>query len=336
MLRMKRLLRCLRPVVSGLRVSLTLAALAMLIPDASAFAQAKYPTRSIRIIVAFAPGGIADIIGRLLGDKLNATLGQSVVVENRGGAGGGLAAKLVSSEPGDGYTLLITTTAVAINAVAMKGAVDPRTQLTPIALVASAPMIFVANRTVTAPDLMQYVRGINGGNFTYCTSGVGTAEHLTSAYIFKVTPGLQATHVPFSGGVAILNAVLGNQVDLTTATIPPALPFLKDGSLRVLAVAAHQRLPMLPDAPALKEIGFPDLENASWIALFGPPGLPDDIANMLNSQVNRALKQPDVSERLTTLGFALRSGSQPEFATYLKDEVAKWREIVQTTGFTLN
>jgi tripartite-type tricarboxylate transporter receptor subunit TctC len=301
-----------------------------------ASAQPAYPNKPLRLVVAFGPGGIADTIGRLLGQKLNHRFGQAIVVDNRAGAGGTVGAKLVAAAAPDGYTLLVITAAVAVNAVASKEAVDPRSQLTPIALAARAPTIFAVHRSVTAKNLMEYVRNVKGGRFTYSTAGVGTTEHLTSEYVFKAVTGLDATHVPFQGGVAPVTAVLGQQVDMTTTTVPTALQFIKDGRLRVLAVASHKRIPALPDVPTLAEAGFPDFENASWIAFFAPARTPAPVVRTLNAEINNALRQPDVRERLALLGFDPHMSSQTEFAGYVKSEVAKWALVVTTTGITTN
>ncbi len=301
-----------------------------------ASAQQPYPNKPIRMVVAFGPGGIADTIGRLVGQKLNDRFGQPIVVDNRAGAGGTVGAKLVAGATPDGYTLLVITAAVAVNASASKDAVDPRTQLTPVALAASAPTIFAVHRSVTAKNLMEYVRGTKGGRFTYSTAGVGTTEHLTSEYVFKAVPGLDATHVPFQGGIAPITAVLGQQVDMTTTTVPTSFQFIKQGTLRVLAVASHKRIPVLPDVPTLAEIGFPDFENASWIAFFAPAKTPAAVVRTLNAEISNALRQPDVRERLAAIGFDPHTGSQAEFAEYVKSEVAKWARIIKTTGIVLN
>src|SRR6185503_12289347 len=166
----------------------------------AAWAQAGYPNKPLRLVVAFGPGGVADTIGRLVGQKLNDRFGQPVVVDNRAGAGGIVGAKIVAAAPADGYTLLVITAAVAINAVTSKEGVDPRSQLTPIALAASSPTIFAAIRSAPGGNLMEYLRSVKGGRFTYSSAGVGTAEHLTSEYVFKAVSGVTATHVPFAGG----------------------------------------------------------------------------------------------------------------------------------------
>lgn len=295
-----------------------------------------YPTKPIRVVVAFAPGGIADTIGRLVGQKLNDRFGQPIVVDNRPGAGGAVAAKLAAGATPDGYTLLVTTTAIAVNASAVRDAVDPRTQLVPIAIAASAPTIFVVHRSIGAKTLMEYVRTTKKGRFNYATAGVGTTEHLTSEFLFKAVPGLEATHVPYQGGAAPVAAVAGQQVDMATTTTPTAYVFIKQGTLRVLAVASKKRIPVLPDVPTLAEAGFPDFENASWIAFFAPAKTPSAVVRTLNAEVNQALRQPDVRERLTALGFDIQTRSQPEFAEFLKSEVAKWVQVIKVTGISPN
>jgi tripartite-type tricarboxylate transporter receptor subunit TctC len=295
-----------------------------------------YPDKPVRVVVAFAPGGIADTIGRLIGQKLNDRFGQPIVVDNRPGAGGALAARLVAGATPDGYTLLVTTTAIAVNASAVKDAIDPRTQLVAVAIAASAPTIFAVHRSVGAKTLMEYLRVTKQGRFNYATAGVGTTEHLTSEYIFRAVPGLDATHVPYQGGTAPVAATAGQQVDMATTTIPTASTFIKQGTLRVLAVASRKRILALPEVPTLAESGFPDFENASWIAFFAPAKAPAAVVRTLNAEVNNALRQADVRERLTALGFDIQTRSQPELAEYVKSEVAKWVRVIKVTGITPN
>jgi tripartite-type tricarboxylate transporter receptor subunit TctC len=295
-----------------------------------------YPTKPVRMVIAFGPGGIADTIGRLVGQKLNDRFGQPVIGDNRPGAGGAVAAKLVAGATPDGYTLLVTTTAIAVNASAIKDAVDPRSQLVPIAIAATAPTIFVVHRSVAAKSLLDYLRTTKKGRFNYGTAGVGTTEHLTSEFIFKAVPGLEATHVPYQGGAAPVAAVAGQQVDMATTTIPTASTFIKQGTLRVLAVASRKRVPALPDVPTLAESGFPDFENASWIAFFAPAKAPPAIVQTLNAEIGNALRQPDVRERLTALGFDIQTRSQPDFAAYVKSEIEKWVRVIKETGINPN
>jgi tripartite-type tricarboxylate transporter receptor subunit TctC len=295
-------------------------------------AAAEYPAKPIRFIVAFAPGGIADTIARTVGQKLGDRVGQPVVVENRGGAGGALGARAVAQAQPDGYTLLVTTTAIAVNASASKEAVDPLVQLVPVAIAASTPTIFAVHGSVTAKNLMQYVRGVKGGRFTYSSAGIGTTQHLTGEYVFRAVPGLDPTHVPFQGGSPVNTAVVAGQVDVASTTLPTASAYIRQGTMRALAVASHARMPLLPEVPTLAESGFPDFEDRSWIAFFAPAHAPAPAVSFLNDEINRALRQPDVRERLSTIGLDPQTLSQREFADYVKSEIAKWAGIIKATG----
>ena len=294
-----------------------------------------FPGRPVHFAVAFSPGGIADTIARSVGQKMSERIGQPVVVETKSGAGGLVGAKYVAAAAPDGYTLLVTTTSLAINAHGKEG-VNPVTQLTPVAIAASTPTIFAVNGEVTAKDLMDFVRNVKSGRFTFASAGIGSAEHLAGEYIFRAVPGLEATHVPFQGGAPVNTAILSKQVDVASTTLPTALAYVRGQTMRVLAVASQKRMAQLPQVPTLAESGFPDYESASWIAFFGPAKLPDKIAQFLNAEINTALAQPDVRERLTTIGLEPRTMTHPQFAEYMKGEVTKWGEVIKKTGITPN
>ena len=313
------------------RLATALVLLACVLP---AWAQPQFPSRAIRFAVAFSPGGIADTIARSVGQKMSERIGQPVVVETRSGAGGMVGAKYVAAAAPDGYTLLVTTTALAINANTKEGV--PLADLTPIAIAASTPTIFAVNGSATAKDLMDFVRNVKGGRFTFASAGIGSAEHLAGEYVFRSVPGLEATHVPFQGGAPVNTAIVSQQVDVASTTLPTALAFVRQQTMRVLAVASHQRMALLPNVPTLAESGFPNFENASWIAFFAPARLPDTLALYLNSEINQALRQPDVRERLAAIGLDQQSMTQPELAQYMKSEVAKWGQVIKTTGIAPN
>jgi len=177
---------------------------------------------------------------------------------------------------------------------------------------------------------------VKGGRFTFASAGIGSAEHLAGEYVFRSVPGLEATHVPFQGGAPVNTAILSRQVDVASTTLPTALAFVKQQTMRVLAVASRSRLAPLPDVPTLREAGFPDFENASWIGFFAPARLPDSVAHILNTQINGALHQPEVRERLSAIGLDAQTMTQPQFAQYIKGEVAKWAQVIKTTGITPN
>jgi tripartite-type tricarboxylate transporter receptor subunit TctC len=297
---------------------------------AGAIAQ-SFPTRPIHFAVAFSPGGIADTIARSVGQKMTERIGQPVVVETKSGAGGLVGAKYVTAQAPDGYTLLVTTTSLAINANGTEG-VNPLTELTPVAIAASTPTIFAVNGEVTAKDLMDFVRNVKGGRFTFASAGIGSAEHLAGEYVFRSVPGLDPTHVPFQGGAPVNTAIIAKQVDIGSTTYPTALAYIRGQTMRVLAVASNKRMAQLPQVPTLAEVGFPAYESASWIGFFAPARTPEPIAQQLNTEINRALGQADVRERLTTIGLEPLTMSQPEFAQYVKEEVEKWGRVIKTTG----
>src|SRR5919201_659666 len=311
-----------------------LAGMCLALGAASATAQ-TFPSRPIHFAVAFAPGGIADTIARAVGQKMSEHVGQPVVVETKSGAGGLVGAKYVAATAPDGYTLLVTTTSLAINAHGKEG-VNPVTHLTPVAIAASTPTIFAVNGEVAAKDLMDFVRTVKAGRFTFASAGIGSAEHLAGEYIFRAVPGLEATHVPFQGGAPVNTAILSKQVDVASTTLPTALAYVRGQTMRVIDVAGHARMAQLPEVPTLAESGFPDYESASWIAFFGPAKLPDKIAQFLNAEINAALAQAEVRERLTTIGLEPRTMTQPQFAEYMKTEVAKWGDVIKKTGISPN
>jgi tripartite-type tricarboxylate transporter receptor subunit TctC len=299
----------------------------------SVSAQDKYPSRPIKFVVAFSAGGITDVIARLIGEKLSERIGQTIVIDNKGGAGGALGAKIVSSSEPDGYTFLVTTTAVAIGAAAeLPNAVNPRTQLKPVAMGAVSPTIIGTKAPSHARNLAEFVRD-QKGTITYASAGVGTAEHLTAAYVLK---DFNATHVPFRSGGEVVNAVIGKHVSLGVTPVGSAITFIQDGQLQILGVASRQRVAALKDVPTFGESGLIDVENLTWVAMFGPPGLPDVIAQRLNTEVNHVLNQSELGTRLAKMGFELRPSSQQQFDAQIGSEVDKWRRILKETGVSIN
>ena len=295
-----------------------------------------YPARPVLIVVAFAPGGIADTIARSVGQKLAERYAQTVVIDNRPGAGGILAARIVTSATPDGHTLLVHTSAAAINVSLAKEFVHPVSELTPLANAASTPTIIVAHRSAAAKGLLEFVRGAKNGRFTYSTAGVGTSQHLAGEYLFKAVPGLQATHVAYAGGSTPITALLGQQIDLSVTTVPTALTQIKAGNLRAYATVTRKRLVLLPDVPTTAEAGFADFEDRSWIAFFAPLKLAPAMASRLNADINSVLATAEIKDRLAAIGLDAQITTQPEFAEYLTDEVAKWARVVKTIGLSPN
>ncbi|UUX97246.1 tripartite tricarboxylate transporter substrate binding protein [Aquabacterium sp. J223] len=299
-------------------------------------AQAQaWPQRPLRLVVSFAPGGPADIVGRLVGQALQERLKQSVVIENRTGAGGNLAAKYVAGVPADGYTLLVTTSSMAVNQTLYK---DPGynalRDFTPIVNLAASPNILVVHPSDPAPDLKTFLAQNKGKPVSYGSAGVGSTPHLTADHVLRVLGKLDAVHVPFQGAAPALNAAMANQVPVASVALPPAVPLVKAGRVRALAVTSLQRIPSMPQVPTVAESGFPDFEDYTWTGLFGPAGLPAEIVATLNAAANEVLRQPDLSEKLAAAGLERTGGTPAEFAAYLQREVAKWGRIVKETGIS--
>jgi tripartite-type tricarboxylate transporter receptor subunit TctC len=314
------------------------AASAILAQPAQAQAQALYPGKPVRIVVAFAAGGFADGITRLVGQKLGDRLGQPVVVENRGGAGGNIGARQVAGAVPDGYTLLAHTAASAINVSLYKNpGFDLLTDLIPIANTGSTPGLFAVHAASPANSLQDLIRlaKANGGRLTYSTAGVGTSSHLAAEYLLNTLAGLKATHVPYQGGAPAITAVVANQVEVVSASMPPVAVFVKQGSLKALAISSLKRVDALPNVATVSEAGFPDFEERSWVGFFAPANTPSAIVTRLNGEISQIVLLPDVRDRLAAQGMEPQQGSAAEFSDYIRKEVAMWSKIVKTTGITV-
>ncbi len=327
-----------RPVRRFAALAMIAVASGLLSRPIAAQTEAPYPNKPVRIVVAFAPGGFADTITRLVGQKLSERLGQPVVVENRGGAGGNIGARQVAGATPDGYTLLSHTAASAINVSLYKNTgFDLLADLVPIANTGSTPGLFAVHASNPAASLQDLIRlaKTNGGRLTYSTAGIGTSSHLAAEYLFNTLAGLKATHVPFQGGAPAITAVVSNQVEVISGSMPPVAVFVKQGSLKALAISSLARVEALPNVPTVSESGFPDFEERSWVGFFAPAKTPSAIVNRLNDEVNQIVLLPDIKERLASMGIEPRPGSAQAFADYVRKEVAMWSRIVKTTGITM-
>ena len=295
----------------------------------------QYPTKPVRVVVAFAVGGFADGVARLVGQKLSERLGQPVVIDNRGGAGGNIAAKLVAAAPSDGYTLLVNTAAISINASLYRNpGFDIYKDFVPVALTGSTPGLFAIHASNPAGSLQDLIRAARAKGLNYATAGVGSSSHLAGDYLFRSLAGLNATHVPFQGGGPAVAAALANQVEVLSLSMPPVVPHIKAGRLKGLAVSSLKRVAALPDVPTVTEGGFANFEERSWVGYFAPAKTPAAIVKKLNGAVNEALGMADVRARLDALGLEPQPLSPREFSDYVRSEVAKWAKIIKTTGIT--
>ena len=301
--------------------------------SAGAHAQNSYPTKPVKFVVAFAPGGPADIIARLLGQRLSESLGQPVVVENRAGAGGNVASGIVAKAAPDGYTLMINTSSLAVNVSLSKNpGFDAEKDFTLASVVASSPNLLVAYPGLKAKNLQEIVAEAKSGKLNYGTAGAGTTPHLTAEYLFKVLAKVDVTHIPFQGAGPALNATMGGQVEMASVALPAAVEMVKGGKVRGLAVTSNKRVAALPDVPTVAESGFPGFEDYTWVGVFAPSKTPTEVVQHLNSEINKILRSADFQAKLAGVGFEPVGGSTKEAADYLKAELAKWAKVVKETG----
>lgn len=329
--------------VSGVRLPLAktrsaglfatcIAAAALATPAAG---QDAYPSKPIRVVVAFAAGGFADSIARTFTPKLAERLGQPVVVENRGGAGGNIAAAAVARSAPDGYTLLAHTAAISIsNSLYRSPGFSLLDDLVPISNTGSTPGLFSISASHPAASLPDLIRRAKQSGLTYGTGGVGTSSHLAADYLFSKLAGLKAVHVPFKGGAPSTMAVVAGQVEVHSGSLGGgvALNLVRQGKLRALAVSSPKRSSILPNVPTVAESGFPGFEETSWVGFFAPAKTPASIVERLNREINWAIGLPDVNARLVSFGMDPEPGSAAEFAAYVKREAEKWARIVKATG----
>jgi tripartite-type tricarboxylate transporter receptor subunit TctC len=296
-------------------------------------AEASYPTKPIRLIVAFAPGGGSDFIARLVASKMSERLGQPVIVENKPGAGGNLGASLALKSPSDGYTLFLAAASYTVNPALYKLPFDPINDITPIAQLARGPFVVAVNPKLPANNVKEMVAigKKSPGSLSYGSAGTGSIVHIVSEY-FLETAGVDMLHIPYRGtSPALVDAVAG-QVQLVFGTVASTLPFVKSGQLRALAVTTDGRLPALPQVPTMVESGYPSFAVTNWHGIIGPKGMPADIVKKLNTVINESLKAPGMTEGLASDGLTAAGGTAQEFGTLLAEETTRWGALVKKRG----
>ena len=313
------------------------ASMALPLVPLTALAQA-YPAKPIRLIVPFPAGGATDILARALSQKLGEKIGQTVVVDNRPGAGGTIGADAASKAAADGYTLLLATSSTHSIGPAINPKIpyNAETDFTPIAYVASSPNLVVVPTTLpvkTMRELIDYARK-NPGKLNYASSGNGTIVHLTTEY-FKAQSDTFILHIPYRGTALAIPDLVSGKVDLLFDSFVTGMPHVKDGKLRALAVTSAKRTALAPDIPTVSEV-LPGFESVTWFGVYGPKGLPQDLTMKVNQAINAALADPEVKERFARLGAEPTGGSPPAFAAMVKADNSKWKKIIADRKITVD
>ena len=297
-----------------------------------------YPGKTIRFIVPFAPGGGNDILGRVIAQKLNEAFNVPVVVDNRGGAGGTIGTDITAKAPPDGYTMLINNVSLAVNVTLYpKLPYDTLKDLEPVTLVGRQPNILVVHPALPAKSVKELLALARARpqQLTYGSGGIGSSSHL-AAELLKVTAKIDMVHVPYKGmGPALIDLIAG-QTQLIMATMASALPFVRSGRVRALAVTPAKRSAVVPDVPTLAEAGVPGFEYSTWYGLVVPAGTPQPVVTRLHEALVRILAAPDVKEKFASQGVEPAANSPREFNDYLKAEVAKWGRVIKASGMRVN
>ena len=316
-----------------------MAALLALGPVLGGAAQVQtYPERPIRLIVPFSPGGTSDLMGRVVGQRLGELLGTTVVVDNRGGAGGTLGAALAAQAPPDGYTLLVPHVGLAVNeTLYAKKPYNALKDLTPISLLGETPNAVVVSNALpvkSIQDLLALSRK-QPGKLTCSSAGVGSAAHLAMA-LLEYSANVKFTHVPYKGGGPSMIAVIAGQVDFSIPAYPTAVPHIKSGKLRIIAVTGTKREPTAPDVPTVAEAGVPGYQFGIWFSMFAPAGTPKPIIARLNQEVVKTLAAPDIRQKLAQTGVNAGTSTPEELGKHLQAEVTKWAKVIKAAGIPIN
>jgi tripartite-type tricarboxylate transporter receptor subunit TctC len=315
-----------------MKTLLTSIALAVLLAPSLVTGQA-YPTKAIRVVVPFPPGGTSDIIGRTLGLKLSEAWKQPVIMDNRAGVAGSIGAGIAAKSPPDGYTLLVGNVGpIAVNNQIYKAVgYDSLKDFTPITLAVTAPQIVVVHPSVPAKTFRQFSALVKQGKVNYGSSGPGSISHL-SAELYKLMTKSEMLHVPFKGSALITIALLSGEVDVVFSDMAVVLPHVQAGRLRALAVTGPRQTPLVPGVPTVAESGVPGFSMTSWWGMFGPAGLPQPIVTRLNTELIRILKLPDVQKTFATLGVDAATSTPEELGALIRSEVPKYAKLIEQIG----
>jgi tripartite-type tricarboxylate transporter receptor subunit TctC len=310
-----------------------LAALLLFVVSALAAAQ-DWPARPVRLILPFPPGGGTDILGRLIAERLSASLGQPVVTENRGGAGGNVGAEAAARSAPDGYTIVLVAPSLAISpTLYSKINYDPVKDFAPVSLVATVPNVMITQPSLPAQNLQEFIAYAKArpGALNFGSGGAGTSNHLAGE-LFNIVTGTKLVHVPYKGVNLAMQDVLAGNVHLVFIGIPAAAPHVKAGKLRALALVAPQRSAALPDVPTVAEAGLGDFEVTTWYGVLAPAATPRPVVMRLNSELVKIMHSPELKEKLAATGTEPLTSTPEEFAAYIKREIAKWGDVIRKSG----
>ena len=297
----------------------------------NAFAQG-YPNKPVHVIVAFAPGGPVDVVARLVGNKMSDYLGQPVVIENRASSTGNLGTQVVARAAPDGYTILANSSAFAVNVTLSSNAGYTLEDFVPVAQAATQPNVIVVKADFPAKTLGELLEMAKTQKLAYASPGTGTTPHLTGEHIFRVIAKADVTHIPHKGAGPAATAVVSGEPPIGSLAVTAPLPFIRAGRMRALAISSAQRSPQLPDVPTFAELGYPEVQEYTWVGFFAPAGTPPDVVAKLNDAINNALRDKEVHDKLEALTLEPVGGTPREFADYVRKEIAHWGDVVRQTG----
>ena len=313
------------------RRTLLATALALSAGAPAVWAQSAYPTKPVRLVVPFAPGGTTDIVARVVSEKINVALGQTMIVENKAGGGGSIGANEIAKSPPDGYSLGVATvsTTAANPAINPKIPYNPITDFTPIINIAATPNVIAVHPSFPARDYKGFLAELkkNPGKYSFSSSGTGGIGHLQME-LFKNLSGTFVTHIPYRGAGPALNDTVAGQVPMIFDNLPSALPFIKDGRLIAIVVAAPTRLAVLPNVPTFKEVGLEGVNRMAYYGIYGPKGLSKEVVDKVNSSVKKTLEDPAVKKRIEDTGSLIVANTPEQFADQIKAEYEVYKKVV--------